>query len=94
MWEAVGLLMPPEPKKINGGRPRVSNRAVLCAVIFILRHEITWWSLPPELGCGGGANCLRRFLSWLRTGVWKRVQATLVELLPDGKELAWQRTFS
>lgn len=43
--------MPPEPQEISGGRPRVSNRALLCAVIFILRHDVTWWALPTVLGC-------------------------------------------
>jgi transposase len=94
VWEAIAPFMPPEPQKINGARPRVTNRAVMCAVLFILRHEITWWALPPELGWGCGANCRRRFLEWLKTGAWARIQAKLVKLLPDGGRLEWQRTFS
>lgn len=94
VWEAISPLMPPEPQEISGGRPRVSNRALLCAVIFILRHEITWWALPTTLGCGCGTNCRRRFLRWLGSGVWQPIQEALVKLLPDGARLAWQRTFS
>lgn len=94
VWEAIAPLMPPEPEKINGGRTRVSNRAVLCSVLFILRYEITWWALPQELGWGCGANCRRRFLDWLKTGAWARIQAKLVKLLPDGRRLEWRRTFS
>jgi transposase len=94
VWDAVSPLMPPEPIEINGGRPRVSNRALLCAVIFILRHEITWWVLPTTLGCGCGINCRRRFLLWLGSGVWQPIQEALVKLLPDGARLAWRRTFS
>ncbi|WP_146873217.1 transposase, partial [Halovibrio variabilis] len=33
LWEIVEPLLPPEPPKPDGGRPRVSNRAALTGIL-------------------------------------------------------------
>ncbi|EKM98072.1 hypothetical protein MXAZACID_17351 [Acidocella sp. MX-AZ02] len=38
--------------KPRGGRPRISDRAALSGILFVLRSGIAWEDLPPELGCG------------------------------------------
>ena len=37
LWEAIKPLLPKEPPKPKGGRPRVPDRAALAGIIFILR---------------------------------------------------------
>ncbi len=51
LWEIVAPLLPPEPPKPKGGRPRsISDRAALTGIIFVLKSGIPWEMLPQELG--------------------------------------------
>jgi len=36
LWERTEPLLPPEPPKPKGGRPRVPDRAALAGILFIL----------------------------------------------------------
>ena len=60
LWALVAPLLPPEPPKPKGGRPRVPDRACLTGIIFVLKRGIPWEMLPQELGCGSGVTCWRR----------------------------------
>ena len=51
LWTIIRPLLPPEPPKPIGGRPRVSDRAVLSGILFVLKTDCPWQSLPKELGC-------------------------------------------
>lgn len=59
LWEAIEPLLPKEPAKPLGGRPRVPNRAALVGIIFVLRTGWPGRLLPKELGCGSG--CVSRW---------------------------------
>src|SRR5215211_4217857 len=52
LWEIIEPLLPPEPPKPRGGRPRVSHRAALTRIIFVLKSGIPWEILPKEMGAG------------------------------------------
>jgi transposase len=73
LWEIITPLLPPEPHKPTGGRPRtisdhlgssriISDRAALTGIVFVLKSGIPWEMLPQELGCGSGMTCLHRML--------------------------------
>ena len=64
LWEAIEPLLPKEPPKPKGGRPRVPDRAALGGIIFVLRTGCPWRLLPKELGCGSGTTCWRRLRDW------------------------------
>ena len=59
-WARIAPLLPPEPPKPKGGRPRVSDRAALTGILFVLKTGILWEYLPAEMGCGSGMTCWRR----------------------------------
>src|SRR5215216_1785089 len=46
LWEIIEPLLPPEPSKDRGGRPRIPARAVLCGIIYVLKAGIPWRSQP------------------------------------------------
>jgi transposase len=90
-WEAIEPLLPKEPPKPKGGRPRVPDRAALGGIIFVLRTGTPWRLLPQELGCGSGSTCWRRVRDWQKAGVWERLHATLLNWLGDGGQIDWSR---
>ena len=91
LWAVIAPLLPPEPPKPRGGRPRVSDRAALTGVLFVLKTGIPWRMLPPELGCGSGMTCWRRLRDWQAAGVWHRLHRVLLDRLAEADRLDWSR---
>jgi len=91
LWEAIEPLLPKEPPKPKGGRPRIPDRAALAGIIFILRTGAPWRLLPRELGCGSGWTCWRRLRDWQAAGVWERLHATVLNWLCDEGAIDWSR---
>jgi transposase len=91
LWEAVEPLLPKEPLKPKGGRPRVPDRGVLAGIIFVLRTGCPWRLLPKELGCGSSTTCGRRFRDWQAAGVWETLHTKLLNWLGDEAAINWSR---
>src|ERR687894_79299 len=82
-WEAIEPLLPKEPPKPKVGRPRISDRAALAGIVFVLRTGCPWGLLPKELGCGSGTTCWRRLRDWQAAGVWEKLHSRLLDWLGD-----------
>ena len=91
LWDLIAPLLPPEPPKPKGGRPRVPDRAALTGILCVLRSGIPWELLPQEMGCGSGVTCWRRLRDWQRAGVWQRLHHTLLNRLGAAGRLDWSR---
>jgi transposase len=91
LWTTIAPLLPVEPPKPKGGRPRVPDRAALAGIIFVLRSGIPWELLPQEMGCGSGVTCWRRLRAWHRAGVWARLHQTLLDRLGQADRIDWSR---
>ena len=81
LWKEIQPLLPPEPPKPKGGRPRVPDRACLTGIVYVLRTGMPWRFVPVELGCGSGVTCWRRLQEWTQAGVWPRIHRKLVGVL-------------
>ena len=91
LWDRIAPLLPEEPPKPKGGRPRVSDRAALNGILYVLHTGIQWKRLPTELGFGGGVTVWRRVLAWQRAGVWERLHRLLLDELGEAGQLDWSR---
>jgi transposase len=91
LWEAIAPLIPPEPPKPKGGRPRVEDRKALGGILFILRTGIGWQELTTEMGFGSGSTCWRRLEEWQTAGVWARLHRVLLDRLGDADRIDWSR---
>jgi transposase len=91
LWAIVEPLLPPEPPKPQGGRPRVPDRACLTGLVFVLKTGLPWEYLPREMGCGSGMTCWRRLHAWAEAGVWHRLHQVLLERLAGAGQIDWSR---
>lgn len=91
LWAVVAPLLPTERPKPKGGRPRLSDRAALCGIIFVLKSGIPWEMLPQEMGCGSGMTCWRRLRDWHQAGVWEALHQELLRRLQAADKLDWSR---
>lgn len=91
LLEAIEPLLPKEPPKPKGSRPRSSDRAALGGIIVVLRTGCPWRLLPKALGCGSGTTCWRRLRDWQKAGVWERLHETLLNGLGDEGTIDWSR---
>ena len=91
LWAIVAPLLPSEPLKPKGGRPRVPDRACLTGIIFVLKSGIQWELLPQEMGCGSGMTCWRRLRDWQQAGVWDALHRELLDRLGEAGQIDWSR---
>ncbi len=91
MWEVIEPLLPEEPPKPKGGRPRIDDRAALTGILFVLKCGIPWEMLPQQMGCGSGMTCWRRLKEWNEAGVWERLNQKLLDRLGEADQIDWQR---
>lgn len=91
LWETIEPLLPEEPPKPDGGRPRVDDRAALTGIIFVLKSGIPWEMLPQEMGCGSGVTCWRRLCEWQEAGVWEELHRVLLNRLAEAEKIDWER---
>jgi transposase len=91
LWELIEPLLPPEPPKPKGGRPRIDDRAALTGIVFVLKSGIPWEMLPQEMGCGSGSPCWRRLRDWQEAGVWEELHRVLLDRLGEAERIDWER---
>jgi len=92
LWNLIQPLLPPSPRRPNGGRPRLPDRACFTGILFVLRSGIPWEMLPQELGCGSGMTCWRRLRDWQEAGIWQLIHFSLLDWLARCGEIDWSRT--
>ncbi len=92
LWEVIEPLLPEEPPKPRGGRPRIDDRAALSGILFVLKSGIPWEMPPQEMSCGSGmTSCWRRLKEWHEAGVWERLHQRLLDRLGEADEIDWER---
>jgi transposase len=91
LWDTIEALLPPEPPKPQGGRPRIDDRAALTGIIFVLKSGIPWEMLPKEMACGSGMTCWRRLKEWQEAGVWVELHRVLLDRLGEAEQIDWER---
>ena len=96
LWAVVEPLLPEEPPKPKGGRPRMSDRAALTGSLFVRQSGIPWEMLAQEMGCGSGMTWWRRLRDWQQAGVWGQwhhelLRRELLRRLPAADKLDGSR---
>jgi len=87
LWEHTKALLPVEPPKPKGGRPRNDDRQMLDAVFYVLRTGIQWKALPRCLGAGSSVH--DRFQAWRKAGVFRAMWAAGLLAYDGAKGIDW-----
>jgi transposase len=88
-WELVKSLLPGRTPQ-QTGRPRVSDRAVFTAIVFVLVTGVPWRLSPRLIGCSG-VTAWRRLREWQRAGVWERLHRAPLRRLNAAGQIDWSR---
>lgn len=94
LWDLVAPLLPAPGPRPKGGRPRLSDRAALGGILYVLQAGIAWERLPKEEGFGSGMTCWRRLREWQRAGVWRQVERILASRLDGFADIDWARAWA
>ncbi len=91
LWNRVASLLPAQPARPKGGRPRLGDREALNGILFVLKTGIPWEHLPQNLGYGSGMTCWRRLHDWQESGAWAQVCQVLREHEGAADGIDWER---
>jgi transposase len=72
LWAQIEPLLPPRPEHPLGcHNPRVSDRAAMNAILFVLRTGCQWNALNAT-GICKSSSAHRRFVEWTEAGVFEK----------------------
>ena len=91
LWKIIEPLLPPDPPREKGGRPRIPNRNAFAGIVYVLKSGVPWRMLPKEIRGGSGTTCWRRLRDWQKSGVWWRIHRILLDHLGRADLIDWSR---
>jgi transposase len=89
LWERIEPLLPVEPPKPHGGRPRNDNRRAMAGILYRLRTGCQWKALPKAY-FGSGSTCHERFQEWTKAGIFGRVFELCLHYYDALRGVDWQ----
>lgn len=81
LWARIEPVLPPEPRKPWGGRPRVPDRVALAGMLYRLRTGCQWKAIPQEFG--SGSTCHLRLQQWGASRCVQEDSCRVAPLLPQ-----------
>jgi|SRR5579859_126394 len=88
LWEGVHPLITPRPPRSRGGRPPLSDRQMLGAILYVLRTGIQWNALPRALGAS--TTVYDRFRLWEAEGLFQRMWAAGLQEFDEVVGIDWE----
>ena len=90
LWERAESIILPRPPRPKGGRPPLSDRQMLGAILYVLRTGIQWNALPRALGAS--TTVYDRFRFWESDGLFARMWAAGLQEFDElvGIDWDWQ----
>ncbi|HEY8284534.1 MAG TPA: transposase [Chloroflexota bacterium] len=76
LWARLAPFLRETSEPRGPGRPRRDDRAILEALVWLLRTGAQWRAMPAELGAP--STCYGRFQEWVSTDVFGRALAALL----------------
>ncbi|WP_228052232.1 IS5 family transposase [Nodosilinea sp. LEGE 07298] len=90
LWEQLQPLIPEEPPKPQGGRPRMDDRQALEAIFYVLFTGCQWKALPRSLGAASTVH--DRFQEWQANGTLARFWQAGLATYAETQGIDWEWT--
>ena len=90
-WAKIEPLLPRLPHSRRGGRPWITNRAVINGILWVLKTGAGWRDLPAEYP--SPSTCWRRLKRWDEDGTWLRIWRAFIAELDERGRLQWETAF-
>jgi capsular exopolysaccharide synthesis family protein len=87
LWRQIAALLPSSKPKTRRGRPRIDDRQVMTAILYVLRTGCQWKALPRELGAPSTVH--DRYTEWRKAGVFDRMRQEGLTKHPELEDIAW-----
>ena len=87
LWACIEPLLPREPAKPRGGRPRIPDRVAFTGILYRVRTGCQWKALPVDFG--SGSTCHLRMMQWIRAGVFDKVHEELLRFYDKRRGIKW-----
>jgi transposase len=87
LWDLIEPLLPPEPPKPKGGRPRIPDRVALAGILYRVRTGCQWKALPYDFG--SGSTCHLRMMQWAKARVFTKIHETLLRYYDKRRGIKW-----
>jgi transposase len=87
-WLLIADLFAEPPASPRGGRPRVSSRACLEGILWVLTTGSRWKDLPERYP--SGPTCWRRHRDWTRDGIFREAWERLLSKLDGLRRIDWE----
>jgi transposase len=91
LWNEIESLFPKHVQSPEGGRHPKTDRAVLTAILFVLKTGIAWEDLPLDAFDCSYKTCKRRLEFWSERGLWQRIQELFLAKLRGSDGHDWSR---
>ena len=88
LWEIIVPLLPEEPEKPKGGRPRESDRKMMDAIFYVLKTGCQWKALPRCMGAPSTVH--DRFQEWREAGVFKKMWQKGLDIYDEVTGIDWE----
>ena len=71
VWEQIRTMLPNSRRRYRRGRPRMSDRQAMAAMLYRIRTGCAWKALPRSLGAASTVH--DRFLEWREAAVFEKL---------------------
>lgn len=89
LWQVVQQCLPPVPERNGPGRPRVSDRAALNGIWYVLWTGCQWKAIHRDWFGVSSSVLHERFQTWRDQGVFSEMMRAMASMYQTERKIGW-----
>lgn len=90
LWQILEQLLPAEPERNGPGRPRVSDRAALNGIWYVLWTGCQWKAIHRDWFGVSSSVLHERFQTWQGQGIFDEMMRAMATMYQTEREIGWE----